>query len=242
MHRSRYALYISFLLLLTASVFLWTVSRSVQSIWPGVPPPPQSADIGTVLALSDPQLAYRIAGLQFQILGDEGGRSTPLKDYDYNALERWFRIADIWDPSSDYMPMLAAYYYGAVQDPGALRHILAYLETAGSRPEGEKWRWLAHAVYLAQHGLEDHELALKLARKLAAVNNPDMPAWTRQMPAFILEAKGDKETAYAIMQSILISEAKNLHPNEVNFMRAYICEKLLNAAQAAQDPLCASPK
>jgi hypothetical protein len=48
-----------------------------------------------------------------------------------------------------------------------------------------------------------------------------MPAWARQMPAFVLDASGEKEDARKIIEEIL-ETTEDLHPNEVNFMAGYL--------------------
>src|SRR5690606_23680957 len=131
--------------------------------------------------------------------GDTGGRTTSLNDYNYEELAKWFFLADTLDPVSNYVPYLAAFYFGGVQEPEKFRPVLDYLVHVGNRAEGEKWRFLAHAVYLARFELEDNDTALELANKLARVNNPNMPGWTRQMPAFIMNTQGKKEAAYALL-------------------------------------------
>ena len=100
------------------------------------------------------------------------------------------------------MPYIASFYFGALDDTTEkLRPLIHYLYEVGNAAEGEKWRWLAHAVYLARFKLQDLDLAYKMALDLAALANQDgsdLPNWARQMPAFILNAKGDKQAAMAI--------------------------------------------
>ncbi|MCB1556578.1 MAG: hypothetical protein KDJ15_04605 [Alphaproteobacteria bacterium] len=191
------------------------------------------------MALGDTQLAYRSAGIMLQNLGDSGGRAVALKDYDYDRLGRWFSQGDRWDPRSDFMPFLAAYYYGSVPDPKKLDPVITYLAQAGARPSGEKWRWLAQAVFLARYRQEDLAKAYDLATRLASLP-VEMPSWARQMPAFVSLAQGNKEAAYDIMIGILKTEAEKLPPQEVNFMVDYICTRILDAAAASIHPLCQS--
>lgn len=241
MIRKRIILYLVFGLAIVANLAFWTESRERRTLWRNVPPVPSERGAASA-GLGDSQFAYRAQGLMLQNLGDTGGRSTALAEYDYAALERWFFLADRLDPRSDYIPMLAAWYYGASQDKDRIAHVVNYLEAVGQRPEGEKWRWLAQAVYLAQHVMKDTNRALALANLLAASTNPDLPNWARTMPALILTARGDKEAAYAIMMGILASRADRLDPAEVNNMRIYICEQILDATARAKHPLCADPK
>lgn len=223
-----------------ANAAFWTVSKDRRAVWHNVPPAP-SARGAVAVGLGDAQFAYRAQGLALQNLGDTGGRSTALNDYDYRGLGRWFALQDALDPRSNYMPMLAAWYFGASPDPEDLRHVIDYLEVVGQRPYGEKWRWLAYAAYLAQHKINDLDKALDLAQLLARGTEPGMPGWTRSMPALVLNEKGDKAAAYAIMMSILSSSADKLDPAEVNNMRIYICEQILDAPARKTNPLCTEP-
>ena len=131
---------------------------------------------------------------------------------------------------------LGATYFGAVQDKEKLRYIFDYLAQVGARPDGEKWRWLGHAVFLAKHELKDNEKALELAYILADNKNPDLADWAKQMPAFILQEQGQPELAYKIMLNILISNIDTMHPNEINYMQDYICNKLLVDLQNVETP------
>lgn len=219
------------------NVVFWFSVRGVQAQWANVPPAPEEY-YAAILGLGDKSFAYRVNSLMLQNMGDSGGRVTPLKDYNFEALTDWFFVQDYLDPHSNYIPQLASYYFGSLQEPEKYRPVLDYLEHVGVRTDGERWRWLAHAVYFARFQLNDQDKALSLAYKLAASEHPDMPGWTRQMPAIILNSEGDSKAAYAIMVEILKSQMNNLHPNEVNSMKLYICTRVLTAEERMENPLC----
>ncbi len=227
-----------FFLFLTANISFWSYSKSVQSVWANVPPVPKTEN-ASMMALGDKALAYRGYAMMLQNLGNVGGRFVSLKKYDFKRLRDWFFLEDDLDPVSDSVPMMAAYYYGAVVDGEKLDYLLDYLALAGSRPIGEKFRWLGHAVYLARHVKKDNERALELAYKLAENKNPNLSDWARQMPAFVLQEKGETELAYRIMLNILSAHHETLHPSEVNYMRDYICNTLLKDRPDLYNPdLC----
>jgi len=74
--------------------------------------------------------------------------------------------------------------------------------------------------------MHDLSLALKLAYKLSRMPGKDeFPQWARQMPAFILKEQGENEAARQMMENMLVTE-KNVHPAEINFMKAYLIEQL----------------
>ncbi len=227
-----------FALSIALNIALWSSVRTVRVEWRDVPPTP-SVSAALWSSLGDRQLAYRSYGTMIQNMGYTGGTITSLKDYDYNALGLWFRLAHKLDPKSDFMPLLAGYAFGSLRGhPEKLPPIIDYLELAAGNGEGQKWRFMGQAAFLARFKMNDMDRALELARKLAAFKNPDMASWARQMPVFILNAQGEKEAAYAFMLNLLKTESHNLHPNEVNATLAYICEQILDEHEAAVEPLC----
>lgn len=226
-----------FALILCANILLWFSVRGMQARWTNVPPVP-SAQSARFFGLGDAQLSYRLIGMMLQYIGDSGGRVTPLGSYDYDALGRWFFLEDELDPQSDFIPFLAAYYFGGIADPDKLRPVIAYLRAVGRSTAGEKWRWLAQAVFLAKYYVKDMDLALEMAHELAGLDRADLPVWARAMPVFILKDIGRKEAAYMIMLETLKTGAESLHPNEINFMRDYICKNLLPEEAAQTHPLC----
>ncbi len=227
---------LAFLVHTAFSISAWGIKPS----WANVPPVP-TEESAAMMALGDEQLAYRMIGLTIQNLGDIGGNITPLYQYNFDRLGRWFFLEDRLDMRSNFIPFLAAYYFGGSQEPEDLGPIIEYLSVIGQRPYTDKWRWLAHAVYLSRFRQHDLDKAMGLAHVLAGMWQPGMPAWVRQMPAFVSLQQGDKVAAYAFLMSLLKDESQNMHPNEVNFTVGYICERLLDPAEAAKHPLC-NPK
>lgn len=224
--------------MLGANIALWHHVRPIKAIWTNVPPAP-SQIMASSVALGDTQMAYRIYGIMIQNFGDTGGRTTALKDYDYDALASWFRLEHALDPQSRFMPFLAGFVYGGSQDPEKLRPLIDYLALAAGDGQGYSWRWMAQAVHLARFKLKDTDLAYQLATKLAAMYRPDMPAWVLQMPAFVLNEGGDKKAAMGLMLSILKSGEGQLQQAEVNAMIDYICDQIMSPDEAAKSNLCA---
>jgi hypothetical protein len=219
------------------NILFWFSVRDIQGRWLNVPPVPE-LKYAEAYGLGDSELSYRMIGLMIQNLGETGGRSISLKDYNYESLSQWFFLEDHLNPRSNFIPYLAAFYFSNIANPEKMRPVIDYLLEVGQRAEGQKWRWLAQAVFLARFKMQDMDRALELAHVLAAVDNPEMPGWARQMPAFVMNAKGEKDAAYALMVEILKSRASELHPNEVTNMRYYICDRLLEKKEAHNNPLC----
>ncbi|MFP4097220.1 MAG: hypothetical protein ACLFP8_00430 [Alphaproteobacteria bacterium] len=222
---------------LFVNVAFWFLQRDIRAQWGNVPPAPKER-FATVYGGGDRSFSYRINGIMLQNMGDVGGRVTALKDYDYEALTQWFFLQDKLDPYSNYVPYLVSYYFSGVQEPELFRPALEYLRVVGMRPDGIKWNWLVQAIFFARHRLKDLELALSLADDLAKTENPDAPVWAKQMPAFVLNAKGSKEEAYALLVKTLQTNMDHMQPEEINAALHFICKQILDPDEASADPLC----
>lgn len=236
--------YALLILAVILNVAMWLGTHKMQPRWPNVPPPP-SKESAVGLGLGDRQLAYRVFAYPLQVMGNEAGKSTPLYQYDYNRLGRWFHVLHDLDPYANYVPYIAGYYFGSTQKPKEqLQPVIDYLLMVGREKEPGKWRWFMHAVYLAHYRMKDYPYAFELANELAKLPQP-MPHWARQMPAILTAARGDKAGAVKIMRSILQStiaesERRGHTPDafEVRFMLEFICKRMQTPAQAAADPVC----
>ncbi len=235
--RKNAGLWICFFLVLALQLALWVSVRDTRTSWGNVPPVPSTAAM-KIQVLGDTQMAYRIAALMLQNLGNTGGYTAKFEEYDYERLMSWFERAGALDARSDMLALLAAYYFSATENPAQLRLVIDYLAKAGDSAEGQKWRWLAQAVYLARFRLNDNELALFLARKLAALDNPAMPLWTRRMPAIILSDLRQEDAAYTMMREMLRDGADKLLTSEVKVMMDYICTRFQNIPPQDREIFC----
>ncbi len=209
-----------FLLVLAAQGAFWVWTREARVEAALVPPPPSERAVAA-LAFGDAQFLYRALTLRLQNMGDGGGRFPPLRDYDYGRLAGWFRRIEALDHGADFLPAVAGHYYGASPEPDQVRRMVTFLRAHAARDPARKWRWLAHAVYLARHRVGDLDLALAAAHELAALEVPDLPMWTRQMPAFVLSAAGEAEAARDLMAALLAS-TPDLSREEAAYMRDFI--------------------
>lgn len=237
--REKRLIYTAFFWALILNTGVWWYAQPLRATWGNVPPVPSQA-AAALLTLGDKQMAYRSYALLIQNLGDSGGDARPLKDYNYENLVKWFWLQDSLDPRANFIPSLAAYYFSANQDTEAIGPLIDYLAAVGSRPD-QSWRWLAQAVYLARFVQHDYDKALVLAEKLASLDRPGLPTWTKQMPAFVMMQQGDTKGAYEIMVRVLGSQMNSLQKPEVNFMREYICDRILTPEQKETDPICQAP-
>ncbi|TVQ83118.1 MAG: hypothetical protein EA357_07180 [Micavibrio sp.] len=238
--------YAALFFILSLNFFLWTASHYVRPSWPGVPPAP-TENTAAGMTLGDRQFAYRSGALTLQNLGDTGGRVVPLQDMDYDKLGDWFRILHQLDSLSNHVPMTAAFYFGGIlgleENREKIRTVVDYLAKIGEDQAREKWRWLAHAVFLARHRLDDLDYALELAYKLADMDPHAefLPLWARHMPAFVHTALDEQSAARALLEAVLLTD-HNLHPAEINFIRSYLIEQLGVAEDEIGDTLVTVPQ
>lgn len=217
-------LLVFFSLLLVLQIALWFQLRPLRPNLAVVPPLPTERMV-KALSFGDTQLYFRLVAFRLQNAGDTFGRNTPLKNYNYADLERWFLLLDNLDARSQFVPSLAGYYFSQSQEAKRdVPYIIRYLEQHYDRDPQAKWWWLNHAIYLANYRLKDKDLALRLAYKLGT-SPANVPLWARQMPAFIHEQRGEKEQAYAIIQNILKTQ-HDLSDDELRFMNIFLKDRL----------------
>lgn len=213
-----------FLLFLVLNMALWFYLKPIRPNM-GIVPKLPSENMVQLLSFGDKELYFRLASFRLQNAGDTFGRATPYKDYDYALLEKWFLLLDNLDAASNITPSMAGYLFSQSQEPlRGVPYIVRYLEAHYDRNPQTKWWWLSHAIYLANHKLKDKDLALRLAYKLGTTE-ADVPLWARQMPAFILEQKGEREQALQIIENILRT-AKDIPESELRFMHIFIKDRL----------------
>ncbi|MBN8531991.1 MAG: hypothetical protein J0L97_09060 [Alphaproteobacteria bacterium] len=221
--KAPFAIRLMLLALVGAQLAFWSQTHEIRPRMVIVPPAPDAHTAGA-LALGDRQFYFRYNGFLLQNFGDGFGRSTPLKDYDYARLGAWFRLMDTLDATSNFVPFLATYYYSQSQHAPDVRYVVDYLYEHSLHDPSRNWWWLAQAVYLARHKLQDKELALEIAKVLSDAPG-NVPFWARQMPAYILESMGEKQAAYAIMKGIL-DHYEDIPPSEFRYMKYFIEERL----------------
>ena len=214
-------------LLLFAFVGHLFMRNLVANEWPscGVLPRLPKTQEMELLALGDKEFLFRYFTLSLQNAGDLCGKTTPLNQYDYALLHRWFLTLDELNHTSNWQPFLAAYNYSLSQNPKDAKIMVDYLRKHAKKLPQNKWRWLAHAVYIAKHRAKDLDLALEVALELSNLDEPNVPLWARQLSAFVSKEKGDFSLAKKIMLGILATD-KNISENESRFMQDYVNQNL----------------
>lgn len=227
----------SLALSLMCLIVVWFALRPIRAEWQNVPPVPSELSLA-FSTLGDDEFSYRSTGVMIQNLGNTGGRWERLQNYNYERLAEWLFLSFSLNERSDFLPFLTAYNFSANKDADELIHIVRYLERASDGVGPEKWRWLAQAAVIARFKMNDLELALELAEKLTARDDPDLPYWARAMPAFVKSKQGDKQAALDFLYNMLESSAQKMHPSEVNATVNYICNTLLEPEGAQNNELC----
>jgi len=232
--------WLAFSMLFSVQVVYWIETREHRPRMEVVPAVPGEVAM-KALSFGDNQFLFRLMGLQLQNFGDTFGRFTPLKDYDFKRLGGWFRLLDKLDDTSNYIPSLATYYFSQTQHPEDVIYVVDYLRDHSQHRINEKWWWQAQAVYLAQHKLNNYDLALALAKPL--LDAKDVPIWVNQLPAFIYEKRGEFGDALAIMEHIK-QHVKDIKPGEMRFIENFIEERLgaLEKKQEADEALGKLPE
>jgi hypothetical protein len=165
-----------------------------------------SAGALRAVSLGDPIPLSQALTLYLQAYDNQPGISVPFLQLDYDRVEQWLtRILEL-DPVGQYPLMLAAQVYAQVPDERKQRQMLEFVYAQFSADPDRRWRWLAHAVIMARHRLNDPVLALRYARTLrTGARGPGVPGWARQMEIFLYEDMGEYQAAKVLLGGLLAS-------------------------------------
>ena len=90
-------------------------------------------------------------------------------DYNFAKLEKWFYALDELNRDSEYIPSVAAFYYGQSQNVADCEYIVRYLDKHADFHPEKQWRWYLESVYLAAYRMDNYNLAKPIAEKLIAI-------------------------------------------------------------------------
>ncbi len=212
---------------------IWVGSKSVKPELEIVPAAP-SKEMLKAFAFGDEQLVFRYNGSMMQFLGDTFGRVTPLKDYNFERLYRWWMLLDDVDPHSDLITYVAGYYYASTQNPEEqIKYVVDFLEYHSDKDPVKNWWWYSQAFYNAKHKMKDNERALKIAEKLEKLpKDMNIPIWTRQLRAFLYEDMGEYKQACDMAVNVIRDYGENkLTEGELNFMYSFVQERIRTLVQ-----------
>ena len=174
------------------------------------------------LTFGDDEFYFRVLAFTIQNAGDNFGRFTSLRYYDFNKLYHWFNLLDELDHRSDMIPAMASYYFSQTQNTADVRYIADYLYDHSVRDVEHKWWWLLQAIYLSIHKLSDMDMAIKAAKPL---QNDKVPVWAREMTAVVYEKRGELEDALHIMETIK-ENAKNIPDRDLKYITYFVEQRL----------------
>jgi hypothetical protein len=176
------------------------------------------------LAMGSRQLLAYLLAIRLQLHDNQVGKHFRYSLIDYRLLVEWLdRITEI-SPNSEYPMLLASRVYTTTRDQQQLRRILAFIERRFDDNPQLHWRRLAEASVIAKHKLNDLDMALGMARKLAS--QPDsvvMPRWARDFEFLLLADLNELQSSIAIIEALLHTEAVN-DPDERRFLKSKLSE------------------
>lgn len=220
------------LLVLGQSTLSWSI-RDVRPTLGILPDLPQERAVDA-LAFGDSQFLFRYLALTLQNAGDNGGRVTPLKNYDYEKVVDWLDLLDHLDVHSHWVIAMANGYFGQTQNTADVRPIVQYMQRHVARDPEVKWPWLVNAVYLSRHRLRNDWLALDAARQLASYDYATMNIPSLQMSALILDDLSQYGSAKAEMLALQADAWREFRKEDNAWMAGFIAEMDRLAYEAAQ--------
>lgn len=196
----------------------WQLAQRIKPPQARPLPPPPSAAMARLVSLGEPLAMSKAMLLHLQSFEDQAGVSLPWRALDYDRLAGWLDTAQTLDPRSRYALVAASEIYAGVADPVRARRMLAFVSASFAADPARRWPAMAQAALIAKHQLHDLPLALTLARQLRQqATGPDVPAWARQMEAFVLEDMDQFDSAQIVLGG-LIASGQISDPHELTFM------------------------
>lgn len=167
---------------------------------------PPSANYLLLSGLSDHILTAKAVMLWLQSYDNQPGISIPFKQLDYLRVREWLQTIQSLDEDSSYPLLAASRLYSKVLDDDKKRIMLDFVKQEYLKKPDQRWRWMAHCVYVAKYELKDLSLALEYARLLREHTSREVaPAWATQMEIFLLEDLDQLESAKILIGGLLES-------------------------------------
>jgi len=199
---------------------------------------PFSAATYRGLAMGSEQLLGYLLAIRLQLHDNQVGRHFRYSLIDYGLLVDWLERITAISAGTEYPMLLASRVYSSTGDPARLREILEFIQRRFDDDPQLHWRRLAEASVIAKHRLGDIDLALAMARKLAQQPaSVEMPRWARDFEFLLLADLNELESAIAIIQALLQTEAVN-DPDERRFLQGKLLDfqqKLFESRQTTPE-------
>ncbi len=192
------------LLVAIQAAFVSSVPRAWQAqLSPGAPP-----SLATALAasLGERRAASYALALYLQSFDAQAGQQLRLRTLDYDAVLAWLDRAQALAPDGSYPLFLAARIYADAAPAADARRLLDWVRDRFLESPARRWRWLAHAVFLARHRVGDLHLARDYAHTLRAHTTPaQAPRWARDLEVFLLADLDELQAARALVAGLIDS-------------------------------------
>ena len=202
-------------------VQLWFHHHSQRSLESEYRPltAPLSASMYQGLSMGSHGLMGHLAALRLQLHDNQLGRHFSYRRLDYSQLVEWLETVSEISPDNEYPMLLASRVYSSTRDPAQLRLLVAFIESRFEHNPQLYWRRMTEAMLIAKHQLNDLNLALRLAEKVAIQpQSVEMPQWARDFRFLLLADLNQLESAIAIIQALL-STGSIKDPDELRFLR-----------------------
>lgn len=165
-----------------------------------------SAGWSKLASLGELTGAARALSLYTQSFDAQAGQAMSIRDLDLEASLQWLALSGELAPTSPYPTFLASRIYASVAGPARARRMLNWVASRYPKSPATQWPWLAHAVYVAEHELNDKQLARGYAHLLrTAAGSHAVPEWARSMEVFLLQDLNEFEAAQALLGGLIDS-------------------------------------
>lgn len=224
-----------FTLLLAAQIFHHHIAQQrFEANYQPLGQPMNAATYRSIAMGSEQLLGYLLA-IRLQLHDSQAGQYFAYSLIDYDVLVDWLNQITMVSPGTEYPMLLASRVYTTTSDRQRLRLILEFIQQRFDDDPQLHWRRLAEASVIAKHKLQDLDLALSMAEKIARQPaSVQMPQWARDFRFLLLAELNEFESAIAIIQALLQSRAV-ADPDEKRFLEEKLSEfqqKLLDYQQS----------
>jgi hypothetical protein len=197
---------------------------------------PFNAAIYRGLAMGSEQLFGYLLAIRLQLHDNQAGQHFRYQSIDYDLLVDWLDQISEVSKGTEYPMLLASRVYTATGDRAQLRRILEFIERRFDDDPQLHWRRLAEACVIAKHQLDDLDMALGMARKLARQPaSVKMPPWARDFEFLLLADLNEVESAIAIIEAMLQSGAVH-DADELHFLQAKLSDFQQKLFESQQPP------
>lgn len=199
--------------LLIAGLLIFTVQVSYHHLnldqvrldYEQLPEPPR-VEVLKAMARGSERLSSYVYILIIQLHDNQKGENLSYRHLDYDRLQRWLKVIYQMNPQSDYPGFLATRVYSQVEDKQKIRKMIELVQELFEINPGQHWRRMTEACLLAKHQLQDLNLALEIAEKLANLPvSMNLPFWARDMRLILLDELSQHESAILLISSMLQS-------------------------------------